>query len=112
MKQLVDAYGKPEAIRLDNGQELTADVFIDWAKEHGVRLMFIQPGKPNRNAFVERFNRSFHEEVLDAWLFDAVSEVQTVADEWLADYNEFRPHDSLGKMPPAVLKPGDFSRRC
>ncbi len=109
MNQLVEVYGKPEAIRLDNGPELTAEVFVDWAKQHGVKLMFIQPGKPNQNAFVERFNRSFREEVLDAWLFNAVSEVQTVADEWLADYNKFRPHDSLGKVPPAVFKPRVFN---
>ena len=66
MNQLIEVYGKPEALRLDNGPELTADKFTDWAKEHGVKLLFIQPGKPNQNAFVERFNRSFREEVLDA----------------------------------------------
>jgi len=80
----------PEVLRLDNGPELTADAFVDWATEHAVKLMFIQPGKPNQNAFVERFNRSFREEVLDAWLFNAVSEVQSAADDWLTDYNEFR----------------------
>lgn len=105
MNQLVEVYGKPEAVRLDNGPELTADAFVDWAKEHKVTLMFIQPGKPNQNAFIERFNRSFREEVLDAWLFNAVSEVQTAADEWLVDYNEYRPHESLGDVPPAVFKP-------
>ena len=88
------------AIRLDNGPELPADAFVDWAKEHGVKLLFIQPGKPNQNAFIERFNRSFRQAVLDAWLFNAVSEVQDAADAWLADYNEYRPHDSLGNMPP------------
>ena len=68
-----------------------------------------QPGKPNQNAFVERFNRSFREEVLDAWLFNAVSEVQSAADDWLTDYNEFRPHESLGNVPPAVFKPRVFN---
>jgi len=110
MNQLLEVYGRPQAIRLDNGPELTAEVFVDWAKEHRVELMFIQPGKPNQNAFVERFNRSFRDEVLDAWLFNAVSEVQTAADEWLVDYNEFRPHDSLGKVPPAVFKPRLFNQ--
>ena len=109
MNQLIEVYGKPEALRLDNGPELTADAFVDWATEHAVKLMFIQPGKPNQNAFVERSNRSFREEVLDAWLFNAVSEVQSAADDWLTDYNEFRPHESLGNVPPAVFKPRVFN---
>jgi putative transposase len=66
MNQLIEVYGKPEAVRLDNGPELTADLFVEWAQKHGITLLFIQPGKPNQNAFVERFNRSFREEVLDA----------------------------------------------
>jgi putative transposase len=110
MNQLVEVYGKPEAIRLDNGPELTADAFVDWAKEHHVKLLFIQPGKPNQNAFVERFNRSFREEVLNAWLFDAISDVQQAADDWLSDYNEYRPHESLGNVPPAVFRPRMFNK--
>jgi len=110
MEQLIEVYGKPEAIRLDNGPELTAEAFVEWAERHGVKLLFIQPGKPNQNAFIERFNRSFRQEVLDAWLFNAVSEVQTAADDWLVDYNEFRPHDSLGSVPPAVFKPRVFNQ--
>ncbi|MCF3519479.1 integrase core domain-containing protein [Stenotrophomonas maltophilia] len=62
-----------------------------------------------KNAFVERFNRSFRTEVLDACLFNAVSEVQGAADHWLTDYNEFRPHESLGDVPPAVFKPRVFN---
>lgn len=76
--------------------------FINWAKKHFVKLLYTQPGKPNQNAFIERFNRRFREEVLNAWLFNDVSEVQAAADRWLADYYEFRPHDSLGSVPPAV----------
>jgi len=83
MDQLFEVYGKPEAICLDNGPELTAEVFVNWAERHGVKLLFIQPGKPNQNAFIERFNRSFRQEVLDAWLFNAVREVQSAADDWL-----------------------------
>ena len=85
MDQLIEVYGRPAAIRLDNGPELTATVFTDWAEKRQITLMFIQPGKPNQNAFVERFNRSFRDEVLNAWLFDAVSQVQETADEWLSD---------------------------
>lgn len=110
MTQLIEVYGKPRAIRLDNGPELTAQAFTDWAKEREIQLLFIQPGKPNQNAFVERFNRSFRNEVLDAWLFNAVSEVQDAADDWLSDYNEYRPHESLGDVPPAVFKPRVFNQ--
>ena len=110
LNQLVEVYGRPEAIRLDNGPELTADAFVDWAEDHGVKLLFIQPGKPNQNAFIERFNRSFRQEVLDAWLFNAISEVQDAADAWLTDYNEYRPHDSLGNMPPALFRPRVFNQ--
>ena len=74
----------------------------------GIRLMFIQPGKPNQNAFIERFNRSFRTEVLDACLFDSVDQVQAQADAWLTDYNEQRPHESLGNVPPVVYMPRTF----
>lgn len=110
MYQLIEVYGKPEAIRLDNGPELTAELFVDWSERHGVKLLFIQPGKPNQNALIERFNRSFRQEVRDAWLFNAVREVQAAADDWLIEYNEYRPHDSLGSVPPAVFKPRVFNK--
>ena len=105
LDQLLEVYGRPQAIRLDNGPELTASAFTDWAEANEVKLMFIQPGKPNQNAFIERFNRSFREEVLNAHLFNSISEVQQAAEEWVADYNECRPHDSLGRVPPVVFKP-------
>ena len=95
-------------IRLDNGPEMTSHTFVDWARDLGIRLMFIQPGKPNQNAFIERFNRSFRTEVLDACLFDSVDQVQAQADAWLTDYNEQRPHESLGNVPPAVYMPRTF----
>ena len=104
MSELVEFYGKPTAIRLDNGPELTAESFTEWAKEQGIELRFIQPGKPNQNAFIERFNKSFREEVLNANLFNTLSEAQEAAEVWLTDYNEYRPHESLGDMPPAMFK--------
>jgi putative transposase len=73
-----------------------------------VKLLYIEPGKPNQNAFVERFNRSFREEVLDANLFNALAHVQAIADDWLADYNEYRPHESLGTVPPTQFMPRVF----
>ncbi len=61
-------------------------------------LLFIQPGKPSEKAFIERFNRSFRQQVLDPWPFNAVLEVKSAADDWLIDYKECRPHDSLGRL--------------
>ena len=108
MNQLIEVYGIPKAIRLDNGPEMTSEAFIEWAREKGIELLFIQPGKPNQNAFVERFNRSFREEVLDANLFNSISEAQEAADDWVIDYNEFRPHDSLGDKTPMEFMPRMF----
>jgi putative transposase len=108
LNQLIEVYGMPEAIRMDNGPEMTSQTFIEWAEEMGIELLFIQPGKPNQNAFVERFNRSFRDEVLDANLFNSIAEAQEAADAWVVDYNEFRPHDSLGEMTPMEFKPRTF----
>ena len=104
VNQLIEVYGKPEALRLDNGPELTADAFVDWAMEHAVKLMFIQPGKPNQNAFIERFNRTYRNEVLDAYLFNSLAEVRAITDNWLRTYNEERPHRSLGRIPPSRFR--------
>ena len=90
------------------GPELTAQSFADWAEAHKIQLIYIQPGKPNQNAFIERFNRSFRTEVLDANLFNSIEEVQEAADHWVVEYNEYRPHESLGYLPPSVFKPRDF----
>jgi putative transposase len=66
LDELIDFYGKPKAIRIDNGREMTLARFVSWAEQHGIELRCIQPGKPNQNAFVERFNSSVRQEVLNA----------------------------------------------
>ena len=100
LEQLLTIYGRPEALRLDNGPELTAQVLTDWCQQQAIALRYIQPGKPDQNAFIERFNRTYREEVLDAYVFASLAEVQAITDEWLRTYNEYRPHDSLGRIPP------------
>jgi putative transposase len=102
MEQLLEVYGKSQAIRLDNEPEMTSQGFTEWTEHHGIQLLFIQPGKPNQNAFIERLNKSFRTEVLDSNLFNSISEVQMAADVWQMDYNEYRPHESLGDVPPAA----------
>ncbi len=101
MTQLIDLHGRPRAIRCDNGPELTSEAFTDWCKGQDIELRFIQPGKPDQNAYIERFNRTYREEVLNAYLFDSLDEVRELTEEWLKQYNEIRPHDALGSLPPA-----------
>ncbi|MFZ5503071.1 MAG: transposase [Pseudomonadota bacterium] len=88
------------SIRIDNGPEFIADSLAKWAQENGVRLNVIPPGKPQKNGFVERLNRSFREDVLDCFLFDTLDKVRDAAWEWMMAYNEERPHDSLGDLTP------------
>jgi putative transposase len=92
--------GYPKQVRLDNGPELISHTLADWAAEHDVALAFIQPGKPAQNAFIERFNRTYREAVLDAYLFQTVAEVQAITEDWLEEYNAIRPHEALGDVPP------------
>ncbi len=96
--------GKPDAIRVDNGPEYLSYVLTDWCRDQGVQLNYIQPGKPNQNAYIERFNRTFRHEVLDAYVFESLKEVREITRHWITAYNEDRPHDSLGSIPPAMFR--------
>ena len=84
----------PEAIRVDNGPEITARVFADWCSENDVKINYIQPEKPNQNAYIERFNRSFRTEVLDSHIFSNLSQVRDISWAWMLSYNEELPHNS------------------
>jgi len=94
--------GLPDVLRVDNGPEFQGQVFVDWCRSHGIFIDYIEPGKPNQNAFIERFNRSLRNEVLDLYLFRSLAQVREVVSRWRRQYNEDRPHDSLGGFPPAV----------
>ena len=92
--------GYPAKLRMDNGPELTSVKLAEWAETHNIKLDFIQPGKPTQNSFIERFNRTYREEVLDMYVFNRLSEVREITESWLKEYNEERPHESLGNMTP------------
>lgn len=101
LERLAAWRGYPAKIRMDNGPELTSVKMAGWAEEHGVELEFIKPGKPTQNSYVERFNRTYREEVLDFYVFRTLSEVREITDNWITEYNEERPHYSLGNLTPA-----------
>ena len=101
--------GYPTKMRMDNGPEFVSAQLAGWAEQHGIDLEFTQPGKPTQNPYVERFNRIFREEVLNFYVFSRLSEVRTIVDAWVQDYNEQRPHESLGNFTPeefALNMPG------
>ena len=105
LDDLVTLHGCPSAIRVDNGPEFTAQPFVDWCAEHRVAIHYIQPGKPDQNAYIERFNRSYRTELLNAHLFESLTELRELTDDWLRVYNRERPHDSLGRVPPLTFLP-------
>jgi len=104
LEQVVAWRGRPQAIRLDNGPELIADRFMTWCGERGIELRYIQPGKPDQNAYIERFNRTYRTEVLSAYVFESLEQVREISAEWLQSYNEERPHDALAGLPPATYR--------
>jgi transposase InsO family protein len=105
LDRLALSRGLPSVIRTGNGngngKEFCGRAMVTWARERGVQLRLIQPGKPNQNAYIERFNRTFREEVLDQHLFARLEDVREAAYWWMLDYNELRPHESLGDLTPA-----------
>lgn len=93
----------PGKIVCDNGPELTCKAMFFWAKKRGVKLHFIQPGKPTQNAFVESFNGKFREYCLDLNWFAGIDDARSTIDTWRKHYNHVRPHRSLGRKPPALF---------
>ncbi|MEM6524022.1 MAG: IS3 family transposase [Bacteroidota bacterium] len=103
LKGLVSELGAPGQIRVDNGPEFTSFVFRQWCEQVGIRIQYIQPGKPSQNAFIERFNGSYRNEVLNTYLFNSITEVRNTTRKWLWHYNSSRPHEALMNMTPLAF---------
>lgn len=102
LNHLCNRRGKPLRIRMDNGPEFIAEITKNWCKAMGIDATYIQPGKPMQNGFVERFNGSFRRGVLNAHIFESLEQLRSIAEEWQHDYNHYRPHDSLKRLPPVL----------
>ncbi len=93
---------KPIAIQVDNGTEFTCNHFDFWAYARGVRLDFSRPGKPTDNPFIESFNGRLRDECLNVHWFSGLDDAREKIEDWRRDYNETRPHSSLGDLAPAT----------
>jgi putative transposase len=100
LDQVIEWRGVPTAIRCDNGPEYISATTVEWARKRGIRIDFIQPGNPQQNAYVERYNRTVRYDWLAHHLFETVDEVQQFATDWLWTYNHERPNMALGGMTP------------
>ena len=103
LDQVIEWRGKPDAIRCDNGPEYLSSALVNRANSKQITLLYIQPGKPNQNAYIERFNRTARHEWLDMHAFDSIEHAQQLATEWLWQYNNERPHSAIGGVPPRYL---------
>jgi putative transposase len=103
LERLSSSRALPKTIVCDNGPELTSQAMFLWAQQRGVKLHFIQPGKPMQNAFVESFNGKFREYCLDLNWFTSLEDARLRIERWRTHYNHIRPHRSLNRKPPAVF---------
>lgn len=104
IEQLIEWHGKPQSIRTDNGTEFIAKAFEGFCLNSSIEHLRIQKGKPMQNGYCERFNRTFREDVLDAFIFENMENLRTIIEEWMNDYNYNHPHSSLGNYTPIEFK--------
>ena len=92
--------GYPLAVRTDNGPEFTSRAFMVWAQSHGIRHILIEAGRPMQNGYIESFNGKFRDECLNEHWFETLHQTRSATAIWRQDYNEVRPHSSIGRIPP------------
>jgi len=102
LNQIIEWRGQPQAIRVDNGPEYVSGKLMEWAEKRNIRLEYIQPGKPQQNAYIERYNRTVRGEWLSQCIFETIEEAQDQATEWLWTYNNERPNMGIGGITPAM----------
>lgn len=102
MQILEEEYGLPQTIRVDNGPEFISKKLQSWCKGKGIILQYIQPCKPSQNAYIERFNRIFRADVLDAYWFEDLEQLRVLIEEWRNDYNYNHPHSALNGYSPVA----------
>ena len=100
LEQIIEWRGKPKQIRCDNGPEYISKLLENWADKNHIQLVFIQPGNPQQNAYIERYNRTVRYDWLNQYLFESIAEVQLHATQWLWTYNNERPNTAIGGVPP------------
>lgn len=102
LNRIIEWRGKPKFIRVDNGPEYISGMLKVWAETHGIHMKYIQPGKPQQNAYIERYNRTVRHEWLDQNIFETIQEAQEQATHWLWTYNNDRPNMAIGGITPAM----------
>ncbi len=105
LDQVIEERGQPDAMRLDNGPEFTSRCFVAWAEQRGIRLIYIEPGKPVQNSYIESFNGRFRDECLNAHWFENMADARRKIESWRQEYNQQRPHSAL-----AYRTPEEFAR--
>lgn len=100
LTQIIEQRGRPLAIRCDNGPEYVGTIMTNWASKRGIKLDYIQPGKPQQNAYIERFNRTARYEWLSQYEWENLNHVQEHATRWMWSYNHERPNMALGGFTP------------
>lgn len=107
LDQAIEEYGKPTAIRTDNGPEFTSKAFDRWAYDRGIEQHFIRPGKPVENAFAESLNSRIRDEHLNLHCFSSVQHARDLSASWREDYNSHRPHSALAGLSPEQFLAGE-----
>ena len=106
LDRLRETHGLPQALVMDNGPEFTSKALAAWAKDSGVRLHFIAPGRPTENGYIESFNGKFRDECLNLNWFGDLADSRVMIEDWRTDYNRDRPHQLIGIPDPAGVQAG------